>query len=127
LSSCALVALSLACGSGGSAPPPAAAVPEIAPDAVLALAGTEGAPLLLDVRTPEEFASGHVPGARNVSHEQLAARLGELGPPGEVVVYCESGRRAAMAAEVLAGAGFSVQHLTGDMRAWREAGRPLER
>jgi rhodanese-related sulfurtransferase len=32
-----------------------------------------------------------------------------------------------MAAEVLAGAGFSVQHLTGDMRAWREAGRPLER
>ena len=73
---------------------------------------------------------GHVPGAINVPHDQIESRLAELethkGEP--VVVYCKSGRRAGMAAEVLAKAGFTnLQHLTGDMQAWSAAGLPVEK
>lgn len=100
---------------------------EISPAELLAGAGKPGAPLVLDVRSAEEFASGHVPGARNVAYDEVAARLGELGPPGEVVVYCERGPRAAKAADVLRGAGFAVRHLTGDMSGWRAQGLPIER
>ena len=52
------------------------------------------AALVLDVRTPDEFTSGHVPGAMNISHEQLASQLDEFGTAKDkpVVVYCERGR-----------------------------------
>jgi rhodanese-related sulfurtransferase len=86
-------------------------------------------PLVLDVRSENEYASGHVPGAVNIPHNQLAARLGEIGGRREqpIVLYCESGRRAGMAASMLQEAGFSsIQHLTGDMSAWRNAGLPTE-
>lgn len=85
--------------------------------------------LILDVRTPAEFASGHVPGAVNIPHDQLAARLTEVESfrSAPVVVYCKSGRRAGMATSVLADAGFSkIHHLTGDMNAWRQQGLPTE-
>lgn len=103
-------------------------VTEISADALL---GTPPAgALILDVRSAEEFASGHVPGATNLSHESVAARLGELEAHRDqpVVVYCESGRRAGWVTDQLLEAGFTdVRHLTGDMRAWREAGRPVEK
>ena len=82
--------------------------------------------LLLDVRTPEEFAKGHVPGAINIPYDALPARLGELegGKDRAVVVYCESGRRAGKAESTLAENGYTnLHHLEGDMKAWRAAGR----
>ncbi len=82
------------------------------------------APLILDVRRPDEFAEGHVPGALLIPHTELAERLAEIDAAREagVIVYCESGRRAGMAEELLIAQGFSnVQHLEGDMRAWRRA------
>ena len=91
---------------------------------------SEEPPLVLDVRTPGEFAGGHVPGALNLPHTEVASRLEEIRPAEgrEVVVYCESGRRAGMAEEVLRGAGIGgVRHLEGDMRAWRGSGLPLAR
>lgn len=82
---------------------------------------------VLDVRTPEEFVSGHVPGAVNISHEQIAERLAEIPRDREVVLYCRSGRRAVLAAEVLAANGYSrLGHLTGDMAGWAAAERPVE-
>ena len=90
-------------------------------------AGT--APLLLDVRRPDEFASGHVPKAINIPHTEIAKRLDELRPNlnNEVIVYCESGRRAAIASDILKQAGFTqVIHLKGDMKAWRQHGLPTE-
>ena len=86
----------------------------------------ESAPLILDVRTPSEFNSGHIPGAINIPHTQLAGRLGELerGRDQEIVVYCEGGRRAKAAASELRRAGFAtVLHLKGDMSAWRRSQR----
>ena len=85
--------------------------------------------VVLDVRTPAEFAAGHVPGARNVPHDQVAVRLEELASikDSQVVVYCRSGRRAALAEGVLRQAGFSrVLHLEGDYQGWEGDGRPVE-
>ena len=85
------------------------------------------ATLIIDVRKPDEFATGHVPGARNIPHNEIAARLGELRghEDEEVVVYCESGRRAAIAQKILEQSGFTkVRHLEGDMKSWRKIGLP---
>jgi rhodanese-related sulfurtransferase len=87
-------------------------------------------PFVLDVRTPEEFAQGHVPRAVNIAHSELSQRIGELAPyrDGDVVLYCERGARAADAGETLRAAGFdSVLHLDGDMSSWRSSGLPIER
>jgi rhodanese-related sulfurtransferase len=100
----------------------------LAQDAYLALPKSgEQAPFVLDVRTPEEFVTGHVPGAVNIPYDQVAARLAEVPKDKEVVLYCRSGRRAGMAAEVLAANGYTrLKHLEGDMPAWIEKGRPVE-
>ena len=92
-------------------------------------AARDPALVVLDVRTPEEFAAGHVPGAINVPHDQLEGRLAELAPlrDKDVVVYCKSGRRSALALEVLGRNGYTrLRHLEGDMPAW-EAGGPAGR
>ena len=104
---------------------------ELAPlsqDAYLALPKSgEKAPFVLDVRAPEEFVTGYVPGAVNIPYDQVAARLAEVPKDKDVVLYCRSGRRAAMAAEVLAAQGYTrLMHLEGDMPAWIAQGRPVE-
>jgi len=86
--------------------------------------------VVLDVRTADEFAAGHVPGARNVSHELLASRLDELATvrDKQVVLYCRSGRRTLLAEDVLRKAGFKrLGHLEGDYLAWEAEKRPVER
>ena len=83
---------------------------------------------MLDVRTPEEFAAGHVPGAVNIPHSELAARIAELAGARErdIVVYCRTGMRAAEALEVLEKAGFKrLFHLKGDYTRWSEEKRPV--
>jgi rhodanese-related sulfurtransferase len=86
------------------------------------------APFVLDVRTAEEYVAGHVPGAVNIPHDQLASRLAEVPKDRDVVLYCRSGRRVQMAAGVLAGSGYSrLEHLQGDMPAWLDQGRPVEK
>jgi phage shock protein E len=103
---------------------------ELAPlsqDAYMALPKSgEQAPFVLDVRAPEEFVTGYVPGAVNIPYDQVAARLAEVPKDKDVVLYCRSGRRAGMAAEVLAANGYTrLMHLEGDMPAWIEKGRPV--
>ena len=87
----------------------------------------DDATYVLDVRSPEEYASGHVPGAVNIPYDQIASRMAEVPKDKDVVLYCKSGRRAGIAAEVLAGQGYTrLQHLEGDIVAWVEKGRPVE-
>lgn len=82
---------------------------------------------VLDVRSPEEYASGHVPGAVNIPYDQVASRIAEVPKDKDVVLYCRSGRRAGIAAEVLADQGYErLQHLEGDIVAWTDKGRPVE-
>ncbi len=75
--------------------------------------------LLLDVRTPEEFAAGHVKGAVLIPVGELRERLAEVGARDRpVVVYCRSGRRSALAKSILDGAGFKQVTDVGPMPAW---------
>jgi phage shock protein E len=86
--------------------------------------------VLLDVRTPDEFAAGHIPGAINIPHDQLPNRLAEIAGAKnkDVVVYCRTGRRSAIAQETLTTQGFkSVRHLEGDMVKWQEEKRAVEK
>lgn len=73
--------------------------------------------LLLDVRTPQEFATGHLHGAVNLPVQELALRLNEIATGRKVVVYCQSGARSAAAKALLRGAGHEVLDL-GPMPAW---------
>jgi rhodanese-related sulfurtransferase len=112
-------------------PPPAAPAPQLAQvsqQALLEMQANKDASLfLLDVRTPDEYSAGHIPGAVNIPYDQVAARLGEIPKGDEVVLYCRSGRRAGLAAEVLAANGYKkLAHLQGDMQGWQSAGRPVE-
>jgi rhodanese-related sulfurtransferase len=93
------------------------------------LQGPQDMLVVLDVRSPTEYASGHVPGAVNIPHDQLALRMNELRgrDNAEFVVYCESGRRAAKAESILKAEGFlNVRHLQGDMAQWRAMHLPVE-
>jgi len=74
---------------------------------------------LLDVRSPEEYAGGHLPGAVNIPVQELDRRMAEVGPrDGEVILYCRSGSRSARATEMLRRHGFSKVHNLGPMTAW---------
>jgi rhodanese-related sulfurtransferase len=115
--------------SGHSSAPAAgqeAAVARVSAEALAArLEDRDPDLVVLDVRTKEEYTAGHVPGARNVSHDQLTARISELAAlkDKEVVLYCRSGRRAQLAAQTLRDAGFTrLLQLEGDYPGW-EASR----
>jgi phage shock protein E len=74
---------------------------------------------VVDVRTPEEFTAGHVPGAINIPHDQLPRRAAEIGPASTpVVLYCRTGRRSGIAAEALQKAGFSKLYDLKSVTAW---------
>ncbi|MBV6417090.1 MAG: Thiosulfate sulfurtransferase GlpE [Steroidobacteraceae bacterium] len=98
--------------------------PEVSRAEVRALAAAGATTtVVLDVRTPEEFAAGHVPGAINIPHDQVKDRLAELGASKDrpIVVYCRSGKRAAKALAILHDAGYRrLSHMTGDMLGWKE-------
>lgn len=83
--------------------------------------------LVLDVREPDEFAQGHLQGARNVPLSQLSARLKELEKFRDkpVLVVCERGRRANTAAKLLKAQSFTTLNiLKGGMQAWIDAKMP---
>jgi len=74
---------------------------------------------VVDVRTPEEFASGHVPGAINIPYDQLPGRAAEIGPPSTpVLLYCRSGRRSGIAVESLQKVGFTKLYDMQTATAW---------
>lgn len=74
---------------------------------------------LIDVRSPREFSGGHIEGAINVPVGELSARLDELGEKsGDIVLYCRSGARSAMAKRLLERNGFENVHDLGGMGQW---------
>jgi rhodanese-related sulfurtransferase len=90
----------------------------VSPAEARRLVAEEGA-RLLDVRTPVEFASGHLDGARDVPVQELSGRLDEVGPKDvPVVVYCRSGARSPSAAKLLRASGFARVVNLGAMTRW---------
>jgi len=93
-----------------------------------ARARSTGAAQIVDVREPDEWADGRIPGAVHIPLGDLPRRRGELDPTRPVIAVCRSGRRSLTAAEDLLGNGFAgAASLAGGMIAWREAGQPVDR
>jgi len=80
---------------------------------------------LVDVRTASEYATGHVPCAVNIPLEQIEARLDDLDPRFPIVLICQSGGRARLAAALLEPCRADVTVLDGGTMAWQNAGFPL--
>ncbi len=82
---------------------------------------------LLDVRSPDEWKSGHIPNARHVFLGELREKLGDLDKAKPTAVYCHSGYRASIATGLLKQAGFSrVCNVPGSWQAWKKAGYPVD-
>ena len=86
--------------------------------------------VVLDVRTPKEFAAGHLPGATNIDWyaTDFAERVGKLDKSKTYLVHCASGGRSAKACEKLTQLNFTnCINLEGGFKAWQKAGKPVEK
>jgi len=82
--------------------------------------------VIIDVRRPDEYAGGHIPGAINIASANLSGRLESLDPDGTYLLCCQRGGRSAGAREVMEMAGFGdVYEVKGGMSAWEAAGFPV--
>ncbi|WP_149182538.1 rhodanese-like domain-containing protein [Streptomyces sp. TRM49041] len=102
----------------------------LTPSTLQQLIQDERGPRLLDVRTPGEFRTSHIPGAYNVPLHTLREHRAELLAhlDEDVVLICRSGARAAQAEQALAEAGLpNLRVLDGGMMAWEAAGAPVNR
>lgn len=101
---------------------------EAVPAAELLERARKGLVTVLDVRPPEEFAAGHVPGAINIPIHELEKRMRELPRRREVIAYCR-GPYCLMsfdAVSLLRKKGIKARRLEAGMPEWRAAGRPVE-
>ena len=81
--------------------------------------------LLIDVRQPEEYEAGHVPGARLVPLGDVVARAAEVPLHEPVYVICETGVRSLRAARFYRSRGVNAWSVAGGTKDWAESGRPL--
>ena len=124
----AIVNTAINTSQNASAGSPAATSPQlIAPVAYVSQFRDEPTRhILVDVRTPEEFREGRIPGAVNIPLQSLQSRLAELPQDETIVLYCRSGNRSADAARILARAGYESVYDMGGIIAWNAAGLPVE-
>lgn len=81
--------------------------------------------LLVDVRTAEEYNSGHIPGAINLALQDLPQKMDTLPKDQPIVVYCRSGARSNSAAQMLNEAGFDNIYDLGGIQRWQSQGLPV--
>ena len=92
--------------------------PQVDVEAILAAPAVER-PFLLDVRTPEEFASGHVPEAVNIPVDDLRSRLKEIPRDRKIAAYCQVGQRGYLATRILLQNGFSASNIGGGYKTYK--------
>ena len=96
----------------------------VTPHELISLIDSGLAPVILDVRSEEEFRSGHVPGAVSIPFNEIRKRAESIpaGKNDAVVLYCGHGPRAWIAGTALKRLGFTrIEYLRGHMRGWRKA------
>jgi rhodanese-related sulfurtransferase len=99
-------------------------VPEI--DIVQLAAALERGATVIDVREPDEYEAGHVPGATLIPLGQVVARVDEVPRSGPVYVVCESGPRSARATQYYRSRGIDARNVAGGTKAWVLSGRPTD-
>lgn len=91
---------------------------------VTELAGVDS-PLVIDVREPDEYASGHADGAVSIPLGEVSRRASEIPRGAPVYVICQSGRRSGLAGAALSEEGVDAINVVGGTTAWIEAGLPV--
>jgi rhodanese-related sulfurtransferase len=107
---------------------PFGSVPEISVGALAKAVKEKKGPLIVDVRSPSEFGSGHIQGAKSLSIGQLKGALaaGEIPSGQAIVAICLSAHRSIPAVRLLRANGFeNAVQLAGGMMAWKRAGMPV--
>ena len=126
------LALLAACGGNETAAPVVEEIDlttlpdEVDVETVAAIRQNPGV-YLLDVREPDEYAAGHIPGITLIPMGEVASRLTELPRDKEIIVTCRTGNRSSQIADLLREQGFTnVHNMTGGIVAWEEAGYAVE-
>ncbi len=97
--------------------------PSITPAELASIGAAGASPIIVDVRSAEEYTAGHIPGAVNIPYDQVADRLSELQGPHGVALYCMVGPRARKGESALMDAGYNdILHVEGGLAAWQAAG-----
>lgn len=129
----ALVGVGLLAACGGEAAGPAVEEIDLATlgddvdVATVAAVRENPGVFLLDVREPDEYAAGHIPGITLIPMGEVADRLNELPRDKEIIVTCRSGNRSSQVADFLREQGFTnVHNMTGGLVAWQDAEYPVE-
>jgi rhodanese-related sulfurtransferase len=129
-----VVLLSAAPGCAGEVRPATSGEPwvkEVASqEAFKLIQGNQGKPdfIILDVRTPEEFAEGHIAGALNISTRQLTfnEEIKKLNRNYTYLVYCRTGSRSIEAVNTMGELGFKrIYHMVNGITEWTAAGLPV--
>jgi phage shock protein E len=127
-----LVAATFALAGGcldGSPPPDTQVVRTITPDEAFAMIEERGDDpdfVIVDVRRPEEFAAGHIPGAININSAGFSEQIDGLDTEATYLIYCQWGARSAGVRELMREAGFrEVYEIEGGVSAWEAAGLPV--
>ena len=106
------------------------ATKDVTPDEAAALVKNKSGVLVLDVRTPDEFAEGHIPGAKNVDFlgDDFEKQIAALPADRPLIVHCAAGSRSAKAVVKIAALQKSAQifHLKSGFNGWKAAGKPIE-
>jgi rhodanese-related sulfurtransferase len=84
-------------------------------------------PLIVDVRQPEEYRSGHIAGAKLIPLGELGKRSGELPKEREIICVCHTGSRSVPATRQLVAAGYTAVNMKGGMLAWEWAKLPVKK
>ncbi len=104
-------------------------IPEITPDEVVELQSSGKSFALIDVREPDEYRGGFIPGAEHVSRGFLELKIEQVVPEREtpIVAYCAGGVRSLLAAQVLKTMGYGdVQSMSGGYSKWKDLGHPVQ-
>ena len=84
-------------------------------------------PLVIDVRQPDEYRSGHIPGAKLIPLGELKQRMKKLPQNKDIVCVCASGHRSRSATRILVEAGFDATNMKGGMLSWHRSRFPVKK
>ena len=84
-------------------------------------------PLVLDVRTKEEFRQGHIQGSLLIPLDELSRQMQEVPTDREILVICRSGARSGIATSQLRSAGYNAFNISGGLMSWMRSGLPVSR
>ena len=109
---------------------PAGVAKNVSPDEAEKLLKDNPKVVVLDVRTPEEFAKGHIAGAKNVDFKaaDFAEKVAALDKGKSYLVHCAAGGRSSKALDLMKNKNFAAMyHLNEGFKAWEKAGKPVEK